>query len=193
LIEAFVDNINKTLTKFINVAPEDIDLVFSAHGVPVSYIEKGDPYQLHVEETVRCTIKQGGWKSPYTLCYQSKVGPVKWLKPSIGEAVERLAEEGRKHLLIIPATFVSEHIETLHEINIDVRKYALTHGIHNFELMPALNDHPKFIQCLAELVQEQLASEVQPNTCESLWKHLIDRTIPILCPWSKSQIAKNKS
>ncbi len=80
---------------------------------------------------------------------------MEWLKPSLMETVERLAREGRKHLLVIPIAFVTDHIETLHEINIEVRKHAIAHGVRQFELMPALNDHPKFIQCLAELVQSQ--------------------------------------
>ncbi|MGD0589730.1 MAG: ferrochelatase [Bacteroidota bacterium] len=192
-IEALAENINSALVRFHKIASTDIDLIFSAHGVPLSYIKRGDPYQLQMEETVRCIVERGKWNSPHTLCYQSKVGPMKWLQPSLIETVEDLADKGRKHLLVIPVAFVTDHIETLHEINIDVRRHAMAHGIQQFELMPALNDHPKFIQCLAELVQAQLASDVQPNTCEALWKNRIDRPIPTLCPWSKSQIAKNKS
>jgi len=192
-VEALVENINSALVRFQEIVSTDIDLIFSAHGVPLSYIKHGDPYQIQVEETVRCVIECGKWNSPSTLCYQSKVGPMKWLKPSLMETVEHLAGKNRKHLLVIPIAFVTDHIETLHEINIDVRKHAMAHGVQQFELTPALNDHPKFIRCLAELVQAQLASDVQPNTCEALWKNRIDRPIPILCPWGKSQIAKNKS
>ena len=158
LIEAFVASIYQTLKRFIGVAPEDIDLIFSAHGVPVSYIQKGDPYKLQVEETVQCVVNRGSWKSPHTLCYQSKVGPMEWLKPSLVETIERLARENRKNLLVIPITFVTEHIETLYEISIEVRKHAMAYGIQQFEMMPALNDHPKFIECLVELVQTQLIS-----------------------------------
>jgi len=157
LIDAFVVNINKTMIKFADIDQHEIDLVFSAHG---NYIDKGDPYQLQVKETVQCILNQGNWKSQHTLCYQSKIGPVKWLKPSLVETVERLAKKGRKHFLIIPVTFVTEHIETLYEINIETRKIAMAHGAHKFELMPALNNHPKFIQCLAELVQAQLATNL---------------------------------
>ena len=92
LLEAFVENINKSLAKFSNISPANIDLVFSAHGVPVSYIQKGDPYQLQIEETVRRVVERGKWKSPHTLCFQSKVGPMQWLKPSLIETVERLAQ-----------------------------------------------------------------------------------------------------
>ena len=183
--KAFVENINSMLRRFQKIASTDIDLIFSAHGVPLRYIKHGDPYQLQIEETMRCIAERGKWNSPYTLCYQSKVGPMKWLKPSLIETVESLADKGRKHLLIIPIAFVSDHIETLYEINIDVRRHAMAHGIQQFELTPALNDHPKFIHCLAELVQAQLASDVQSNTCETLWNEKKNRTKPKMCPWMK--------
>ncbi|MGD1044019.1 MAG: ferrochelatase [Bacteroidota bacterium] len=182
LIEAFVENINKSLTRFSNILPANIDLVFSAHGVPVRYIQKGDPYQLHIEETVRRVVEQGKWESPYTLCFQSKVGPMQWLKPSLIETIERLASEGRKNLLIIPIAFVTDHIETLHEINIDVRNHAMARGVRQFELMPALNDHPKFIECLTDLVTQQLTNAVEYTMCQTLWRRYSERTKPKKCP-----------
>ena len=182
LLEAFVENINKSLEKFSNISPVNIDLVFSAHGVPVNYIQKGDPYQLQIEETVRRVVERGTWKSPHTLCFQSKVGPMQWLKPSLIETVERLAREGRKHLLIIPIAFVTDHIETLHEINIDVRKHAMAQGVQQFELMPALNDHPKFIECLTDIVTQQLMQPVECSTCETLWRENNILPRPKKCP-----------
>jgi ferrochelatase len=187
-VEALVENINSVLRRFQKIASTDIDLIFSAHGVPLGYIKRGDPYQLQIEETVRCIVERGKWNSPHMLCYQSKIGPLRWLKPSLIETVEHLADKGRKHLLIIPIVFVSDNIETLYEIDIDARRHAMAHGIQQFELTPALNDHPKFIQCLAELVQTQLASNVKPQMCEVLWKHHIDRPRPALCPWSNYQV-----
>jgi ferrochelatase len=182
LLEAFVENINKSLKRFSNILPADIDLLFSAHGVPVSYIQQGDPYQLHIEETVRRVVDLGKWNSPHTLCFQSKVGPIQWLKPSLIETVERLAGEDRKHFLIIPISFVTDHIETLHEINIDVRKHALSRGVQQFELMHALNNHPKFIECLTDLVIQQLTHVVEYTTCETLWQENSKRTRPKKCP-----------
>ena len=185
LVEAFVENINKSLARFNDIPAENIDLVFSAHGIPVSYIHKGDPYQLHIEETVRRVVALGKWKSPHTLCFQSKVGPMKWLKPSLIETVERLAQENRKYMLIIPIAFVTDHIETLHEINIDVRKHAITLGVQQFELMTALNDHPKFIDCLADLITRQLIQPIECSTCEVLWRENNDRPRPKKCPQYK--------
>ncbi len=154
-IEAIVENIRITMTKFSEFAAGEIDLVFSAHGTPMSLVKKGDPYKEQIEETVRLVMESGQWNSPHILCYQSKVGPVKWLKPSLRETIHTLAEKGRKHLLIVPISFVSDHIETLHEINILIRKEAEQLAIERFELMPALNDSPKFILCLTQLVLEK--------------------------------------
>lgn len=182
LLEAFADNINQTLIKFKGIEQNEIDLIFSAHGVPITYIKKGDPYQLQIEETVQKVMEQGKWNAPHTLCYQSKVGPMKWLKPSLIETVDRLAQAGRKHLLIIPIAFVTDHIETLHEINIEARKHARERGIRQFEMMPALNDHPKFIECLADLVRAQLKSDIPRDTCRMLWDKKKSRPNPTLCP-----------
>ena len=164
-IEALTDNIGSALQKFSGIAEKDIDILFSAHGVPENYIKKGDPYQIHVQETVRAILELGDWNIRSTLCYQSKVGPMHWLRPSLIETVQRLAREGRKHLLIAPVAFVTDHIETLHEINIDVREKALKAGIRQFELMPALNDHPKFIDCLEDLTLSLLSSDGCKSIC----------------------------
>ncbi len=184
MIEAFVDIINKTYEKFGAVGQEEVALLFSAHGVPVGFINKGDPYQLQVEETVRRILDRGKWKSPSILCYQSKVGPQEWLKPSLTDTIEKLARAGRKRMLIIPVAFVTEHIETLHEINIEEREKAEQLGVEKFEMMPALNDHPKFIECLTDLVLARMETKYDPGSkCLKLWQEKPDRPKPALCPW----------
>src|SRR5262249_37424688 len=100
-IDAIVDNINISYLKLSHHDPGEIDLVFSAHGVPVSLIEKGDPYQRQIEGTVRAVVEKGRWNSPHLLCYQSKVGPTEWLKPSLAGTIRDLAAKGRRHLLVI--------------------------------------------------------------------------------------------
>lgn len=158
-IEAIVGNINATFERFEGVERSDIHLLFSAHGVPVKVIERGDSYQRHVESTVKLVTDRGHWKSPHHLCYQSKVGPAAWLKPSLDETIYVLASSGAKHVLVVPISFVTEHIETLHEINIETRAEAEQLGIQRFEMMPALNDHPALIRALADLVLRQVTSE----------------------------------
>ena len=181
-INALVGNINLTLNRFAGIDPSDIDLVFSAHGVPVDFIKKGDPYKLHVEETVKQVMRGGGWSSPHSICYQSKVGPARWLEPSLTAVIHSLSAAGRKNLLVIPVAFVTEHIETLHEINIEAREEGRHLGILRFEMMPALNDHPEYIACLTDLVISGRQSTERNQTCRLLWNSKSGENKPILCP-----------
>jgi protoporphyrin/coproporphyrin ferrochelatase len=150
-----VDSINA-------VAPEpaDTDFVFSAHSVPVAVVEKGDPYQRQIEQTVDAVWRRGGWNGRKHLCYQSKVGASKWLRPSMHETVQRLAEEKRRHVVVVPISFVSDHVETLHEIDIEHREQARKLGIEDYRMAPGLNDSPKFIAALAGLVEKASAGAI---------------------------------
>jgi ferrochelatase len=156
-IEALVRNIETALARFAD--RRRVQLVFSAHGLPLSLIARGDPYQCHVEETVAAVMARGRWPNAHLLCFQSRVGRQKWLEPSLTHTLERLPREGKRHLLVIPISFVTEHIETLHEINIEARAHALAAGIEQFEMMPALDDSPDFIAALASLVRAAVASK----------------------------------
>jgi protoporphyrin/coproporphyrin ferrochelatase len=148
-IQSVVEKIALSLTHFDD--PDGAHIVFSAHGLPLSLIERGDPYARQVEETVGLVMKCGAWKNAHTLCYQSKVGRRKWLSPSLTETIDRLARSGEKKLLVVPIAFVTEHIETLHEINIEAREEALKLGVEQFEMMPAVGDSHTFISALADL------------------------------------------
>ncbi len=155
-IRGLVENIGRVLRQFSGSSR--IHLVFSAHGLPMSLVEKGDPYPRQIEETVRLTVEQGAqrfpkqWPRTHLLCYQSRVGPAKWLQPPLTGTIERLGHEGVKEMLIVPISFVTEHIETLHEINIEARDEAKKLGIDTFRMMPALGDSPYFIAALKDLV-----------------------------------------
>jgi protoporphyrin/coproporphyrin ferrochelatase len=154
-IEALVANIGKCLRQFPDAAR--IHLLFSAHGLPMSLVENGDPYPQHIAETVRLVCRQGAarfpnWPRTHVLCYQSKVGPAKWLEPSFLGTLERLGHQGVKEAMVVPISFVTEHIETLHEINIDGRADAKKWGIHRFRMMPAVGDSLSFIAALTDLV-----------------------------------------
>jgi protoporphyrin/coproporphyrin ferrochelatase len=149
-IAAIVQRINEVLTTLDH--PEQVHLVFSAHGLPVSLVEKGDPYPKQIEETVQLVRELGAWENPHALCYQSKVGPQKWLQPSLHGTIERMAASGITRMLVIPIAFLTEHIETLHEINIEAREEAESLGVKEFYMMPALNDSPLLIRALADLV-----------------------------------------
>jgi len=139
-------------------------LVFSAHGLPMSLVEKGDPYPKQIEETVRLACELGakqypGWPRTHLLCYQSRVGPAKWLQPPLTGTIERLGHEGVKEMLVVPISFVTEHIETLHEINIEAREQAGKLGIQTFRMMPAVGDSPLFIAALKDLVLHAVGIE----------------------------------
>jgi ferrochelatase len=149
-IAAVVERIDEALARFPD--PQAVPLVFSAHGVPVSVIEKGDPYQQHIEETVGLVMEQGGWSNDHRLCYQSKVGASRWLEPSLRQTLRQVASEKRREVCIVPISFVSDHVETLGEIDHHAREEARLLGIERFEMTRGLNDSPKFIQALAELV-----------------------------------------
>jgi protoporphyrin/coproporphyrin ferrochelatase len=123
----------------------------------MSLVEKGDPYPRQIEETVRLTCALGaeqypGWPKTHLLCYQSRVGPAKWLQPPFTGTIERLGHEGVKEMLVVPISFVTEHIETLHEINIEGRIDAKKFGVEMFRMMPAVGDSPFFIAALKDLV-----------------------------------------
>jgi ferrochelatase len=141
--------------------PAQAHVFFSAHGVPKSYVEEaGDPYQAEIESCARLIMERLqadlGHANPYTLAYQSRVGPVEWLKPYTDDALHELGAAGVKDLVVVPISFVSEHIETLEEIDIEYREIATEAGITNFRRVPALDTTPSFIQGLANLVQQAL-------------------------------------
>ncbi len=155
-IESLIDRINGTLEKFAPGIRDKVELLFSAHGTPMKLVRDGDPYSKQIRETYEAVVEKGNFSQHSTLCFQSKVGPQKWLEPSLIETVDKLGKEGIKYMLAIPIAFVSEHIETLSEIGIYARKQALALGVEQFEVMPALKDHPKYIECLGELILEKL-------------------------------------
>jgi ferrochelatase len=157
-LDSLVENIQIGLDRFPD--PTRVHLVFSAHGIPTSVIESGDPYQVQIEETVHLALERGRWGLPSTVCYQSKVGSARWLEPSIHEVVPRLTSEGVRDVLVIPISFISDHIETLGEIDREIRQEALDAGIRQFEMMPGLNDSPRFINALADLACEAVGVHV---------------------------------
>jgi protoporphyrin/coproporphyrin ferrochelatase len=156
-IDAIVENIEGALSRFNGTPRSAIHLVFSSHGVPISIIQGGDPYQEHVEATFKLVLERGRWDCPGTLCYQSKIGPAEWLKPSLNDTIDKLAQEGVKNVLVIPVAFLTDHIETLHEINIETRHRAEHQGITRFEMMPALNSHPKLISALVDEITRRVS------------------------------------
>ncbi|MEH1769720.1 ferrochelatase [Nostoc sp.] len=154
-LQAMAQLIAQELEQFPN--PDEVHIFFSAHGVPKSYVEEaGDPYQQEIEECSALIIQTLNRPNAHTLAYQSRVGPVEWLQPYTEDALKELGAQGVKDLVVVPISFVSEHIETLQEIDIEYREVAEEAGIHNFRRVPAPNTHPVFINALAQLVIDAL-------------------------------------
>lgn len=152
-IEALCSRIEEGLAGFTE--REGVHLLFSVHSLPQSFIDEGDPYLDHILQTVRLVMERLG-DLEYHLSFQSRAGPVKWLEPSTEDMLKKLAAARCDNLLVVPLSFVSDHIETLYEIDIQYAKEAQLLGIGNFRRSPSLNDSPKFIKCLAELILKKL-------------------------------------
>jgi len=150
-IKALTEKVREGLAQFPD--PAQAQILFSAHSLPQSFIDEGDPYLEHIQTTVRLVMAELGDASPHHLCFQSKASPVKWLEPSTEATLKRLAGEGKKEILMVPLSFVSDHIETLHEIDIEYAEVARGLGIERFVRSPSLNSSPLFLECLADLVR----------------------------------------
>lgn len=150
-IQALAENILGGLQEFNG---EPTTIVYSAHSLPTSFIKEGDPYVDHLQRTIdgieSITRQQG------KLCYQSRSGPVEWLSPSTPEMIEKLASQGCKNILMVPISFVSDHVETLYEIDIEYREKAQELGMQ-LKSSASLNTNPLFIKGLKELVIEKTA------------------------------------
>lgn len=152
-IQALAEKIEAGLAGFDN--RNTVQLLFSAHSLPQSFIDEGDPYLDHIQTTVRLVMELFSDVSHH-LAFQSRAGPVKWLEPSTDDALKDLAGSGCTNVLMVPLSFVSDHIETLHEIDIEYAEEARKLGISSFRRTESLNSSPTFIRCLATLVQDAL-------------------------------------
>lgn len=133
----------------------DIDnntrILFSAHGLPEKVVKAGDPYQSQVEITVGEIIKKIGRKNlDYVICYQSRVGPLKWIGPATDEEIKRAGTDGKK-IVVVPIAFVSEHSETLVELDIEYKKLAEDSGVKDYKRVPTLSEDEFFIKSLANI------------------------------------------
>ena len=148
-IQALADNITAGLAEFDN---KPVQIVYSAHSLPTSFIKEGDPYVDHLRRTIDAIEKITKQKG--RVCYQSRSGPVEWLSPSTPDMIKTLAAEGCHNILMVPISFVSDHVETLYEIDIQYREEAQELGI-DLKSSASLNTNPRFIQGLKALILDQ--------------------------------------
>jgi len=153
-IKGFQERISQALEKFSDTS--DVYILFSAHGTPIYFVEQGDPYAPQIKQTVELVMDGFRDKFPYSISYQSKVGPRKWLEPDTESTIEKLGEGGLKKLLVVPIAFVSDHIETVHELDIEAREEAEEAGIEEFIVSEGLNNSPYFIDTLLDIAGKEL-------------------------------------
>ncbi|EMD37920.1 hypothetical protein CERSUDRAFT_50322 [Gelatoporia subvermispora B] len=154
-VEAVAQNVERALAKFPEATRQETVLLFSAHSLPMSVVNRGDPYILEVSASVAAVMERLKHSNPYRLVWQSQVGPSAWMGMQTGEALKGLARLGRKQVVLIPIAFTSDHIETLYELDLEYAKEAREHGIevHRAE---SLNDSPVFIRALADIAAAHL-------------------------------------
>ncbi len=151
-LAALSQAIDEGLSRFTPPERSSLHILFSAHGLPQSIVMQGDPYPRQIEATVAAIMELRKHEHPHHLSYQSKVGPTKWIKPYTVDTIPQLARDGVKNLLVVPVAFVSDHIETLHELDIELREIAHHAGITHYEVTPGLNTMPAFVEALGEIV-----------------------------------------
>ncbi len=156
-LEALTQQVRRGLEQFPEPARAGVELLFSAHGLPETFIRKGDPYVRDLEQTIAGVLQRLGGQRPWRLSFQSRAGKARWLEPSTDEVLKVLARTGRTDVLAIPISFVSDHIETLYEIDLLFGGEAAKLGL-NFKRAPSLNTEPMFIEALAQLVEERVAA-----------------------------------
>jgi protoporphyrin/coproporphyrin ferrochelatase len=157
-IEAMTETVQDGLARFAPSDRDSVVLLFSAHSLPLDVIDRGDSYPQEVGASVQRVVERLGVTNPYILAYQSDVGPVRWLGPSTEQVIRSLGTRGHRHLLVIPIAFTSDHIETLSELDREYGEVAHEVGITDYVRAPALNERPRFLDALAEIVRDHLAS-----------------------------------
>ena len=146
----YINALAATIKKGVELfGGKELQVVYSAHSLPVKFIQEGDPYVEHLKQTIQAV--ESITAMPGKLCYQSRSGPVEWLSPSPPEILGQLAEQGCKNVLMVPISFVSDHVETLYEIDMLYREMAQNIGIR-LERTSSLNCMPEFIDSLKEMV-----------------------------------------
>jgi len=155
-VDAVADVTHRALRAF-STPLDEVHLIFSAHGLPVSYIEEGDPYLGHVQRSVAAVQALIRHPGPVHTSFQSRLGPQRWLEPASDKLLHELAGAGARAICMVPIAFVSEHVETLNEIDIQYRAMAERAGVVEFHRVCAVKCHPSFIACLADQAEQALA------------------------------------
>ena len=152
-LDAICDRVRTAAASVPLAERTTVPVLFSAHGLPESYIQRGDPYLDEIRTTVAAVTTRLGLGDRARLCFQSRVGPQRWLGPTTEEALDAVAKEGRRSVVVVPIAFTGEHIETLQEIDILYQEHAERAGITCFARARTVGTHPAFIAALADLAE----------------------------------------
>ncbi|KAI1007073.1 Ferrochelatase [Podosphaera aphanis] len=174
LVEAISLNIKAKLQEYPEDQRDKVILLFSAHSLPMSVVNRGDPYPAEVAATVHAVMQNLGHSNPYRLVWQSQVGPSAWLGAQTSDTVENYVAKGQTNMILIPVAFTSDHIETLYELDQEV--IGESGHQDTIKRSESLNGHPVFIQALADIAKEHLEKDI---TCS--------RQMTLRCPGCKSE------
>lgn len=158
-VRAMAATVRDGLASYAEHERDNVLILYSAHSLPLDVIDRGDAYPAEVAASVSRVAQASGAPNPYLLSYQSEVGPVKWLGASTEKVIRDLAAQGHKNVLVVPIAFTSDHIETLSEIDIEYGHLARELGMTGFRRSPALNARVEFLDALADVVADHIASD----------------------------------
>ncbi|XP_046489298.1 ferrochelatase, mitochondrial isoform X1 [Neodiprion pinetum] len=188
LIKIVAERVKEQLVQFPSNVRKDVLILFSAHSLPLKAVNRGDAYPSEVGATVQLVMQELKYSNPYSLVWQSKVGPLPWLAPFTDDALKGYVKQGRKHFILVPIAFVNEHIETLHEMDIEYcHDLAKELRIETIRRAAAPNDHPIFIDALTDIVASHLKSN-QPINPKFLTR--CPHCVNARCRYSKSWFAE---
>lgn len=179
LVAAFKQLIEAEIGKFPHDRQSDVLLLFTAHSIPLRSVNAGDTYPMEVSATVMQVMQALSFRYPYRLVWQSKVGPMPWQGPKTDQVIKGFAAKGFKNMLLIPISFVNEHIETLHELDIEYAEELAAElpSVEKIRRCPTPNDHPEFIRGLVETIVEHIDS-----------KRTFSRQLPVQCPLCQKDV-----
>ncbi|ORY28765.1 hypothetical protein BCR39DRAFT_533735 [Naematelia encephala] len=155
LVDAFAHNIRSVLAQYPPEKRNQVVILFSAHSLPLEIVNRGDPYTAEVAATVFSVMTKLGFSNPWRLTWQSQVGPRAWQGPQTSDSIQGFAKLGQKDICLVPIAFTSDHIETLYELDIEVKEEAEKAGVH-LTRAESLNDNPIFVRALADVVSTHL-------------------------------------
>jgi len=164
-VRAMASAIDDGLEQYADHERDDVLVLFSAHSLPLKVIDRGDSYPAEIAASVSRVVQAAELRNPYMLCFQSEVGPVRWMGPSTETMIKQLAARGQKNVLVVPIAFTSDHIETLSEIDIEYGELAHSLGMTGFKRAPSLNARTEFLDALADIVNGHLKSG-QPHSTQ---------------------------